>query len=310
MKNKKIEVLSPATIANIGCGFDVLGLALHQPCDKLEVRLNSSKKITLHNETSVSLPLSPEKNVASFALQNLLNELKIEQGFDIIFKEKIRLGSGIGSSSASAAGAVVAANELLGNPFSHKELVKFAMQGEKVASGTAHADNVAPAILGGLTLVRSYKPLDIISIPYPENLFCVVVHPELEIKTSEAREILPKKIPLKNAIEQWGNLAGLISGFFQKDFELISRSLTDVIIEPVRSSLIPNYNLVKEKALENGALACSISGSGPSIFAFCKDEKSAQKIGENMQAVFLNKNVNCDLFISKINPYGVTLSVI
>lgn len=300
-----VKIFSPATVSNVGPGFDVLGFAIDQPGDELLVRKNNTGKFHIVNETEISLPLDPEKNVASVAVKAMLDTLNIQQGFDIVFTRKIYPGSGIGSSAASSVGAVFGANELLGQPFLRKDMVRFAMEGERLACGSAHADNTAPAMMGGFTLVQSYNPLTICPIPSPSNLFCTVVHPEIEVKTADARKILKKDITLRAAITQWGNLAGLIAGLMQNDFTLIASSLKDVIVEPVRSILIPKFNEVQNAALNAGALGCSISGSGPSIFALSNQQEIADKIAKLMQEIFLSVNIGSKVFVSQVNPVGV-----
>jgi homoserine kinase len=300
-----VKIFSPATVSNVGPGFDVLGFAIDQPGDELIILKTNTGKFEIVNETDIGLPLEPEKNVASVAVKAMLTELNAEQGFKIVFTRKIYPGSGIGSSAASSVGAVFGANELMGSPFTRKQMVRFAMEGERIACGSAHADNTAPAMLGGFTLVQSYTPLTICPIPSPENLYCTVVHPEIEVKTADARKILKKDISMRLAITQWGNLAGLIAGLMQSDFELISSSLKDVIVEPVRSILIPKFNDVKQGAMDAGALGCSISGSGPSIFALSNQKEIAEKIAVMMQETFKSINIGSKVFVSKVNPEGV-----
>jgi homoserine kinase len=303
--SNSIRVFSPATVANVACGFDVLGFALESPGDEIEVRLKDKPGITVINNTSDTVfPADVNKNTAVVSLQAYLAHLQSAQGFEITFHNKIKPGSGIGSSSASAAASVFAVNELLGRPYTQTDLVQFAMQGEKAACGVAHADNVAPAILGGFVLVRSYAPLDIIQIPYPEELYCTIIHPQIEVKTEDARKILKKGITLKDAVTQWGNLAGLIAGLMKSDYGLIGRSLQDVIIEPIRSMLIPGYNQVKEAALAQGALGCSISGSGPSMFALSDSLETAGNIARAMTQTFSQYEIDNFSYVSKINKTG------
>ena len=267
---KKIIVHAPGTVANLVCGFDVLGLALHEPCDIMTLELKDEPGLTIENVDEYGLPTDPEKNVAGVALLSLMDTLSEPIGIHMAIEKRIKPGSGIGSSAASAAGSVAAANFLLGKPFNNDQLVQFAMNGEKLATGVKHADNIAPCLLGGVTLIRSIHPLDIISITPPE-LFVTIVHPQIEVRTADARQILKKQILLKDAIKQWGNIAGLVAGFLKEDYELIGRSLEDVLIEPVRSILIPEFNTVKKRSLEAGALGGGISGSGPSIFMLSKE---------------------------------------
>ncbi|MDX1327373.1 MAG: homoserine kinase [Arenibacter sp.] len=307
MNKNEIRIFAPATIANISCGFDVLGLALEAVGDEMVVRKTSEKGIKITKLTGQDLPTETLQNVAGVAGLALLAASEYDGGFEIEIYKKIKAGSGIGSSAASSAGAVWAMNALLGNPFSKLELVKFAMEGERLASGVAHADNVAPALFGGFTLVRSYQPLDIINIPTPPALYATVIHPQIEVKTSDSRRILKTNISLEDGIKQWGNVGGLIAGLFTNDYDLIGRSLVDHIVEPIRSILIPGFDKVKEDALEAGALGCGISGSGPSIFALSEGEDIARSVAEAMKKVYQKIGVDNDVHVSKINTEGIKI---
>lgn len=302
---KCIKVFCPATIANISCGFDVLGLALDAIGDEMVVHKTKQPGIKISKITGQSLPLGTMDNVAGVAGLALLKESDYSGGFEIEIHKKIKAGSGIGSSAASAAGAVWAMNELLERPFTPIELVKFAMQGEALASGVAHADNVAPALYGGFTLVRSYEPLDIIKINTPPELYATVIHPQIEVKTSDSRKILKTSISLKDGIKQWGNVGGLISGLFLEDYDLIGRSLVDHIVEPIRSMLIPGFSEVKSETIEAGALGTGISGSGPSIFALSKGQETAENVADAMRNVYISIGVDYDVYVSKINTIGM-----
>jgi len=303
----EIKLFCPATIANLNCGFDVLGLCLETIGDKMIIRKSTQKGIRITKITGADLPLEIEKNVAGVAALSIIKNLNLDFGFEIEIRKKIKAGSGIGSSSASAAGAVFGINELLGKPFTQHELVDFAMKGEAIASGCEHADNVAPCLLGGFTLVRGYNPLDVIQIDSPRNLYAVVLHPHIEVKTSDARAVLQPMIPMKDAITQWGNLGGLIAGLYTNDYDLIGRSLKDVIVEPARKHLIPNFELVKNAVLQVGALGAGISGAGPSIFALCNGKETAQKVALAMSEKYQNTGIEFDVHVSKINPNGVTI---
>ncbi len=303
---KSITVKSPSTVANLVCGFDILGLCLDNPSDEFTVLLSDKKGVTIENFDDYNLPTDATQNVSGVALLKMLELEKDIKGFHLISKKVIKPGSGIGSSAASAAGVVVAANYLIGNKYSKKELVDFAMFGEDVASGAKHADNIAPAVFGGITLIRSNNPLDIISIDYPE-LFVTVLHPQIEVKTSDARNILPKEIPLKNAVTQWANVAGLVTGFMQHDYDLISRSLEDVIVEPYRSKLIPNFYEVKKACKESGALGGGISGSGPSIFMLSKTAEIATNVELAMIDIYSKTGIEFHTHISAINKNGVSI---
>ena len=304
---EEIKLFCPATIANLSCGFDVLGLCLDTAGDEMIVRKTAEKGVRITKIVGADLPLETEKNVSGVAALAMLETLDVDCGFEIEIYKNIKAGSGIGSSAASSAGAVFGINELLGRPYSRKDLVQFAMQGEKLASGNAHADNVAPALLGGFTLVRSYSPLDIIRIDSPEELFATVVHPQIELKTSDARSVLKQTVSLKSAIMQWGNVGGLIAGLYTKDYDLIGRSLHDEIVEPLRSVLIPGFDLIKQTALENGALGSGISGSGPSIFALSRGKDTADQIAKAMSDVYEKMNLPYEIHVSKINPDGVRI---
>lgn len=301
-----VKVLAPATVANLVCGFDVLGLCLNEPNDLMEVRLLEERKIVIVSADGYPLPLDPALNTAGAPLVEMLMELPENIGFEVTIHKKIKPGSGIGSSAASAAGAVVGANHLLGNLFSKADLVRFAMFGEKVASGVKHADNISPCIYGGVTLIRSIHPLDIIAISSPD-LFVTIVHPQIEVRTADARQILRKEVLLKDAIKQWGNIAGLVAGFMQNDLALIGRSLEDVIIEPVRSILIPGFDKVKSKCKEAGALGGGISGSGPSVFMLSKDEATALAVENVMKEIYDNIGLAYHTYVTTINKTGVKI---
>jgi homoserine kinase len=303
----EIKIFCPATIANLNCGFDVLGLCLEGIGDEMIIRKKAEKGIRITKITGADLPMETERNVAGVAALAIVNTANPECGFEIEIHKKIKAGSGIGSSSASAAGAVFGINELLGKPFTRHELVDFAMKGEAIASGSEHADNVAPCILGGFTLVRGYNPLDVIRIESPDEIYAVVLHPHIEVKTSESRAILEPMISLKSAITQWGNLGGLVAGLYTKDYDLISRSLQDVIIEPLRKKLIPNFDQVKNSALDAGALGAGISGAGPSIFALCKGQSIAEQVAFAMSNSYLDTGIPFDMHISKVNAIGTKI---
>ncbi len=303
---KKVSVLAPATVANMVCGFDILGFALEEPNDLMTVRVIREKKIEIINRDDFNLPTEATKNVAGVALLALLERINENIGFEVETTKKIKPGSGIGSSAASAAGAVVAANHLLNNRFTKTELIEFAMSGEELASGSKHADNVAPCILGGVTLVRSNEPLDVIKLDSPP-LFVTIVHPQIEVKTSDAREILKQQVLLKDAIKQWGNIAGLVAGLMKKDYELISRSLEDRIIEPTRSILIPKFDRIKTESKRAGALGGGISGSGPSIFMLSRTEEIAQTVESVMRQNYQSIELEFNTYVTKINSNGVSI---
>jgi homoserine kinase len=302
---KTIRIFSPATVANVSCGFDVLGFCLDSIGDEMVIRKVDKKGILITKIEGYDLPFETVKNVAGVSALALIEQAKPDFGFEIEIYKHIKPGSGIGSSSASASGSVYAINELLGKPFNKTQLTYFAMQGEKLASQSEHADNVAPGIFGGFTLVKSIQPLEVLEIPTPKDLFATIIHPQIEIKTVESRAILPKEIPMQDAIKQWANVGSLIHALHISDYELISRSLQDVIVEPHRSKLIPHYNNVKAATLQAEALGCGISGSGPSIFALSKGIETAKKVESAMKKVYSETNIIFETYVSKINVDGI-----
>ena len=306
IQEQSCTVHAPATVANLVCGFDVLGMCLNEPYDVMQVKLLDERKVRVISKDGYPLPSDPSQNTAGAPLLAMLEELNQDLGFEVSIQKQIKPGSGIGSSAASAAGAVVAANHLVGNIFNREDLVRFAMFGEKVASGVKHADNVSPCIYGGITLIRSIFPLDIVPIPVPQ-LQVTLVHPQIEVRTSDAREILRKEVLLKDAIRQWGNIAGLVTGFMKKDYALIGRSLEDVIIEPVRSMLIPGFDEIKQKCKEVGALGGGISGSGPSIFMLSTNEETARAIESVMKEVYNRIGLPHHLYVTTVSQNGVKL---
>jgi len=304
---EELKVFAPATVANLSCGFDVLGCCLDSVGDEMIIKKNDLNQLRITKITGQDLPMEADLNVAGVAVKALLKELNSNQGFDIEISKKIKPGSGIGSSAASSAGAVFAVNKLLEEPYNAKELIPFAMQGELLASGNAHADNVAPALLGGFSLVRSYYPLEVLSLPVPSELRVVVLHPMIEIKTKDSRSIIKQNVSLKSAINQWGNLAALVSALYTEDYELLGRSLQDEIVEPVRSILIPYFQDLDELVAEKGALGFGISGSGPSVYALCKGDENAHKVKDAMETFYSDKNIDFDLHLSAINKQGVKI---
>ena len=301
----EIKIFCQASVANVSCGFDVLGFCLDPIGDEMIIRKTAEKGIRITKIEGQDLPLEAHNNVAGVAGLALLEAHPSAFGFEIEIIKGIKAGSGIGSSAASSAGAVFGINELLGRPFTRGELIQFAMKGEELASGTPHADNVAPVLLGGFTLVRCSKEPDVIGLPSPSELYATILHPKIELKTSDARAVLKKNIMLEKAIQQWGNLAALVSGLYTNDYDLIGRSLVDVVIEPHRSALIPGFPGLKKAATDSGALGSGISGSGPSMFALSRGEAAAIRVGESMRQAFLKYNIEFELHISKINPKGI-----
>ena len=302
-----LKVFAPASVANIACGYDVLGFALEGPGDEIVVRFSGEKGLRITQITGAQgkLPYEVERNTAGFAAQKLLEHLgETGRGIDMEIHKKMPFGSGLGSSAASAAAAVMAINELLKRPLEKRELLPFAVLGEQVADGAYHADNVAPALLGGIVLVRDNEELDVHRLPVPRGLHAAVVHPDVKILTKDARQVLSPQVSLQQMIQQTGNIAGLVVGLYQSDLDLIARSLEDVVIEPQRASLIPNFYRVKEAALQAGALGCSISGAGPSVFALNANSVIAERAGKAMQRAFLDTGIDCRLYLSPINQEG------
>ncbi|RVU26465.1 homoserine kinase [Sandaracinomonas limnophila] len=308
---EQVRVYAPATVANVACGFDIFGFAVDRPGDEVVLTKKDTPGIIISEITGDEgrLPLEVHKNTAGIAIQKYLEHIgRTDQGFTMALHKDMPLGSGLGSSAASAVAGVFAANELMGKPLSQKELLPFAMEGERVACGSAHADNVGPSLLGGFVIIRSYNPLDIIEIKVPEDLFATIVHPQVEVNTKDARSILEREIPLSKTIEQMGNVAGLTAGLLLSDYELISRSLEDVIIEPIRSILIPQFKEVKSAAMAAGALGCSISGSGPSLFALSRGLETAEKVAVAMTGAFKDAEIESEAYVSGINQRGPVVS--
>jgi homoserine kinase len=306
---KTIHAFAPATVANVSCGFDVFGFAVERPGDDVILTLTDKPavRMTKIEGDGGRLPMEAEKNTAGVAVLAFLKAIQSNQGVDIVLKKNLPLGSGMGSSAASSVAALVGINHLFDEPFAKKDLLPFAMEAERIACGSAHADNVAPSLLGGFVLIRGYDPLDVVHIPTPDNLYCTLIHPHLELNTHDSRQVLRLNITLKDAVIQWGNIAGLVAGLMKPDFGLISRSLRDVIAEPVRSVLIPGFDTIKKKALECGALGSGISGSGPTIFALSTDATVAANIGKVIAAEFETFKLNSEIFVSKINPQGASV---
>jgi homoserine kinase len=305
-KNSFVKVFAPASIGNVSCGFDVLGLAVQSPGDEVSIALNDSSEIKIKSIIGDGgrLPLESNKNTAGVAVIEFLKSIGSSQGAEITLYKNLPLGSGMGSSAASAVAAVVAINHLVGEPLKREELLPFVMEAERIACGSAHADNAAPSLLGGLILIRQNQPLDIITIPTPPELVCVLVHPHIEVKTKDARSVLKSTISLKDGITQWANTAALVAGMMKNDYELIGRSIMDVVAEPLRSDLIPGFDKVKKTAMHSGALGCGISGSGPTIFCLCKGIETAEKAGYAIQREFTNMNLESEVFISPVNRKG------
>ena len=304
---KEIRIFVPASVANVSCGFDVLGFCLAPVGDEMVIRKSLEPGIRITKIEGQDLPLEADNNVAGVAAKALLESYETAEGFEIEIYKNIKPGSGIGSSAASAAGAVYGINKLLGEPFDSKSLIRFAMQGEKLASGSPHADNVAPVLLGGFTLVRCSDGPDVIKLPVPDELVATVVHPKIELKTAHARSVLKQQISLKDAISQWGNLAGLVSGLYENDYDRISKCLVDKIVEPSRAILIPAFSELKEAAAEVGALGCGISGSGPSVYALSRGMTTAEQVAQKFSEVLSGIDISFETHISPINTVGIRI---
>ncbi|WP_345949590.1 homoserine kinase [Mucilaginibacter sp. PAMB04274] len=303
----EIKVFAPATVANVVCGFDVLGFAVNEPGDEVVMRVTDKPGITISKITGDNgrLPLSPEKNTVSVSVQHYLESIgRTDLGLDIELHKKMPIGSGLGSSSASTVAGLFAVKTLLGDDRDVAKLLPFAIKGEEMACGHGHADNVAPALLGGFVLIRSYEPLDVIRLPHPAGLYCAIVFPDVDVPTREARKIIRNTIQMKDAVTQWGNIAGLISGLYTHDIDLIGRSMQDVLVEPVRSILIPDFYVMRDLAMQAGAVGFGISGSGPSVFAFTRDEETALKITQALQQHLTGIKINSHTYVSTINDAG------
>ncbi|MBD3749060.1 MAG: homoserine kinase [Sphingobacteriales bacterium] len=303
---ESIKVFAPATVANVVCGFDILGFAVNEPGDELIMEMTNKPGVNIISieGDEGKLPLDPAKNTVSATVISLLRYLGKEGiGLNIKLKKMMPMGSGLGSSSASAVAGLFAANELLGKPLSKLELLPFAMEGEALACGHGHADNVAPALFGGFTLIKSYEPLEVISLPVPK-LYCALLYPHVDVPTRDARQIIRSKVLLKDAVTQWGNIAGLISALYTQDYDLLGRSMKDVIIEPIRSILIPEFDRMKEMALGNGALGFGISGSGPTVFSLFKSADAAQKSLQEMKQMLAQQGIESNIYLSEINKKG------
>lgn len=303
---KTIRAFAPATVANVSCGFDVFGFAVEAPGDEVILTLTDTPGVRIMRIEGDGgrLPLDINKNTAAVPVVNFLRTIGSDQGLEIVLKKNLPLGSGMGSSAASSVAALVGINHLMGEPFAKKDLLPFAMEAERIACGSGHADNVAPSLMGGFVLIRGYDPLDVVNIPTPDNLYCTLIHPHIELNTQDSREVLRRNIALKDAIIQWGNIAGLVAGLMKPDFGLISRSLKDVIAEPIRSMLIPGFDRIKQSAVDNGALGSGISGSGPTIFALSTDAATAGKVGEAIKQEFARFQLNSEVFVSRISGKG------
>ena len=310
MKSKSVRIYAPASISNLGPGFDTLGVAIEAPGDIVVARRRSEPGLGFSVATKdITVPFDAKNNVASYVATLMMNERRPSFGIEMVLHKSMPVGSGLGSSAASSVAAAVAVNALLAKPVDTSDLLPYILEGERLACGSAHADNAAPSLLGGGCLIRSYDPLDVIPFPVHRSLIWIVVHPNTEVLTKKARTLLPEQIPLRSAIRQWGNVAGLVMGLSTGDRHLIRRCVEDVVAEPLRAGLIPGFYDVKTAALAAGALGCSISGSGPSVFAIATSLQSARVIGALMAKMFRQvANVDSTVYISRTNRAGARIA--
>lgn len=304
----RVKVFAPATVANMICGFDILGFAVDYPGDEVIMHRVDKPGVRIRSIEGDNgrLPLDADKNTVSACVMMLLNHLGLaaEIGVEIELIKHMPIGSGLGSSSASTVAGLFAINSLLGNPLTKEELLPFCVEGERLACGHGHADNVAPALMGGITLVRGYQPLDVIKLPVPQELYAGVVFPQVDVPTRDARQLIKQKVPLRDAVTQWGNIAGLIAGLYESDYQLISRSMHDVLIEPTRAILIPEFYAMKEIALEAGALSFGISGSGPSVVVISRGKEVAENAVNRIQQHLNAKEIDSLKYVSPVNVDG------
>lgn len=305
--NRECTAFAPASVSNVACGFDIMGFALDAPGDRVTARFSDQPGVRIGKVTGARLPMDPAANTAAAPVAAMLRHAGDSRGVEIDIHKGVPIGGGIGSSAASAVAAATAANALLGTGLSARELLPFAIEGEKIASGAVHVDNLAPSLLGGFILVRGYDPIDLVPVDVPANLWCVVLHPHMEIRTIDSRRVLPAAVPLKDLVRQTGNAAGLVAGLAGEDFGLIGRSLVDVVAEPARKHLIPGFDAMKAAALGAGALGCSISGSGPSLFALCASGESASTIGESMGKILPPLGLNFTVYVSRVGGAGARI---
>lgn len=305
-KNRSITVFSPASVSNVGPGFDVLGFPLEGLKEEVTITLREDKAYVLSSE-GAELPNDPEENVAAVAVRSLCESKGYNLGFDIHIVKHFTPGSGLGSSASSAVGAVFAVNALLEFGLNKVELIPYALDGEFVASGGRHADNIAPCMLGGFVGVTSCDPFDAYQVPFPEDLKTLIILPDVVVKTAEARAILPQAFPLSTGIQQWATMGGLVTGLATSDYERIKKSLTDEIATPYRKQLIPGFDEVQQKVLQAGALGCNISGSGPAIFAFFRDKQKTSDLQQEIAKLYSDTGINVIIHESKVNPRGVEL---
>ena len=304
---ESIKVFSPGSITNLSCGYDILGVCLENRGDEIKVSKTNQKSITIKSVNGFNLTKDIYKNVSGIAAQALMKKIDIDHGFEIEINKGIKPGSGIGSSAASSAGTVFAINQLLGSPFSLIDLVKFSMEGEKFVSGSFHADNVAPIIFGGITLVRTIRELDVVSLPIPKDLEMIVIRPNIEIKTADSRKVVKKKVKIEKMTQQSANLGSFVSSLYSEDYDLMSRSVIDQVVEPDRAFLIPEFDNIQRISKNSGSIAVGISGSGPSIFSLSNNRITSNKVLESISQHYSSMDIEHDVFISKVNSGGIKI---
>lgn len=300
----EIRIFCPATVANVNCGFDALGFALEGIGDEMVIRKVKTPGVTITKITGEKLPMEAHKNVAGVSGLAMLEGIQANFGVEIEIHKKIRAGSGIGSSSASAAGAVFGINQLLDEPLDNLALTNYAMKGEALASGNEHADNVAPCIYGGTTLITGYNPLRIIALPPMDSVYVGILHPHIKIATKDARAILPKEVPLKNAITQAQNLASFVASLYEWDKQLFGDSLHDLLVEPHRKQLIPHFDTIKQISKKHHCITFGISGSGPSLFSFAFAKANIASYLSESKAYYKEQGLEVDTYTSRISDHG------
>ncbi len=304
MINKEIKVYSPATVANISSGFDVMGLAIEGAGDTLVMRKINKPGAHINLISGAELPMDADKNIASYVSSMMLKKAGVDFGIEIDLYKGIIGGSGLGSSASSCAAAAVGTNYFLDNKLSKEDLIYFASEGEKLACGTPITDNVAPAILGGIVFIQNAKDRRFISLPVPNDLYLVIIHPQIEIKTEDARNVLPKKVPLTIATKQIANFGGLLTSIFTEDWDLMKNSMIDYLAEPYRFKYIQGYQSIRQAAMEAGAIGGGISGSGPSVYHICKGMDSAERIQNAINKTYAKENIPYKMYLSKIDTKG------
>lgn len=304
----EVRVFAPATVANMICGYDILGFAVDAPGDEVYMKRVAEPGVRISKITGDDGRLSydTDKNTVSACVLSLLAHLDLDKEFGVSIElhKHMPIGSGLGSSAASTVAGLFAINTLLGNPLSKHELLPFCVEGERLACGHGHADNVAPALFGGITLIRGTETLDVIKLPVPKDLHVAVIFPKVDVPTRDARQLIKEKVALKDAVTQWGNIAGLVAGLYESDYALIARSMNDVLIEPTRAILIPEFYAMKEIALSLGALNFGISGSGPSVVAVCNDPEVAKSIAIAIEAHLTAADIESFQYVSAVNIEG------